>query len=259
MPAQLTAEESPPNAAYNSLVQFVSLATSLLLALLATWLFVRRLAGGITNPLETAHLIALSAIVAGSVCGLRMVPSTSPLQQRVLAITNSTTVFAVGFAFSLPGTTLVALIALWFPLIAEELFAFAPDYLRRRRVETPAVSQDDHVAHADNWESLDGESLSEEINQQWVRLVDESGKDTATGMVRALFAPTARVTSVHLGFCPPFAVTPEVAVDAVEGEDATVQIGQVLPYGARIELRRRNAGEPGEVVLQFFAVEGDIV
>ncbi len=259
MPAQLTVEESTSNAAYNSLVQFVSLATSLLLALLATWLFMRRLAGGITNPLEAAHLLALSAIVAGSVCGLRMVPSTSPLQRRVLAITSSTTVFAVGFAFSLPGTTLVALVALWFPLIVEELFAYAPGYLRRRRVDTPVVSQDSPVAAVDDWESLDGESLSEEINQQWVRLVDESGKDTATGMVRALFAPTERVTSVHLGFCPPFSVTPEVAVDAVEGEDATVQIGQVLPYGARIELRRRNADEPGEVVLQFFAVEGDPV
>jgi hypothetical protein len=255
MPAQLTVEESAPNATLASLVQFISLATALLLGLLATWMLTRRLSGGLVEPLDAGSLLALSTIVAGSVGGLRLLTATSPIQQRAMAFAGSTTVVAIGIAFSLSGTTAVGLIFLWLPLIAEECLAYVPRNLRRRSrpVEEPSV------APANDWEPLDSETLPESVNQQWVRLLDESGKDSATGMIRAVFAPTERVTSVHLGFCPPFATTPELSIEAVDGEEATIQLGQVLPYGARIELRRRTAGEAGEVVLQFFAVEGDEV
>jgi hypothetical protein len=57
-----------------------------------------------------------------------------------------------------------------------------------------------------------------------------------------------------VAFCPPFKSTPRLEVQQREGPAARVKTAQLLPYGARLDLKLAAAAEqPLTVVLQFIA------
>ena len=96
----------------------------------------------------------------------------------------------------------------------------------------------------------DGEQLLQEIRR--TRMPD--GKEYVRGTLVAEFDPGQRVSTVHVGFCPPFESLP--AVDAeVDGDlSATVKITQILHQGAELEVRLAAPCEEAcRVEVQFVA------
>jgi hypothetical protein len=95
---------------------------------------------------------------------------------------------------------------------------------------------------------------SEEITQQLTRSTAADGTEEIAGWLRVAFAAGQRTASVHLAFCPPFARMPELSVEQIDGPTARIKTAQVLPYGARLDLKLQAAGEmPEDVMLQFSA------
>jgi len=71
---------------------------------------------------------------------------------------------------------------------------------------------------------------------------------------RAEFAPGERNATVHVAFCPPFELLPQVEAEIAEGPDASVKVAQVLHNGARLEVRlAQPAAESATVGLEFAA------
>ena len=69
-----------------------------------------------------------------------------------------------------------------------------------------------------------------------------------------MLAAGQRTASVHIAFCPPFAQTPEVSAEQTAGPPARLKTVQVLPYGARFDLKLAAAcPESADVLLEFIA------
>ena len=71
-----------------------------------------------------------------------------------------------------------------------------------------------------------------------------------------LLAAGQRTHNVHLAFCPPFARTPELAVEQVDGPRCRIKTVQLLPYGARLEVKLAAAAESATGVLLKFCASG---
>jgi hypothetical protein len=107
------------------------------------------------------------------------------------------------------------------------------------------ILSEENIAEAD---------LPLEVTQQLTRSTTAEGADEFAGWVRAPFAAGQRTSSVHLAFCPQFARTPELVVEQIDGPEARIKTAQVLPYGARLDLKLQTPAEtPETVVLQFSA------
>ncbi|MCE5267202.1 MAG: hypothetical protein LLG00_04895 [Planctomycetaceae bacterium] len=95
---------------------------------------------------------------------------------------------------------------------------------------------------------------SDDIVQQLTRTRADTGAEEIAGWLRTSFAAHQRTASVHVAFCPPLNVAPEVAVEQVDGPDARIKVAQVLAYGVRLDLKLATAmDEPASVLLQFSA------
>jgi hypothetical protein len=93
-----------------------------------------------------------------------------------------------------------------------------------------------------------------EVLQQLTRSQAADGTEELFGWIRLPFAVGQRTGCIHVAFCPPLCVTPEVTVEQIEGPDARIKTAQLLPYGARFDLKLAAAAESSTtVVLQFLA------
>ncbi len=96
--------------------------------------------------------------------------------------------------------------------------------------------------------------LPAEVDQQWKRSTLEDGSQVVQGMVRVRFAAGQRTTSAHLAFCPPLAGSLELEFEQVDGPEARIQLGQLLPHGARLDIRLPQASPtPDSVVIDVAA------
>lgn len=86
------------------------------------------------------------------------------------------------------------------------------------------------------------------------RTVEADGTERLQGSTVADFASGQKQTIVHLAFCPPFAATPEFSCDSGTDSACRLKVAAVYPYGARIELKRTEAGdEPAKVQIRYAA------
>jgi hypothetical protein len=99
-----------------------------------------------------------------------------------------------------------------------------------------------------------GEIPSEDVTQQLMRSRTADGTEELSGWLRPAFAAGQRTGSIHVAFCPPFAGTPELAVEQIGGPEARIKTAQLLPYGVRLDLKlAATADQPTTVLLQFSA------
>lgn len=89
----------------------------------------------------------------------------------------------------------------------------------------------------------------EDVSQQLTRRRTSEGIDSMHLWVRADVPSGSRVGVAHLAFCPPFDDTPEVLFEQADGPEATIKLGQVLPYGARLEWKLEAVSESDESIL----------
>jgi hypothetical protein len=93
--------------------------------------------------------------------------------------------------------------------------------------------------------------------QQLTLRTTSAGGQELSGWLRMPLAAGQRTGSLHVAFCPSFDQAPQVEVEAVCGPDCRIKAAQVLPYGARLDVKLdESAGEDESVLVWFFARSG---
>jgi len=91
--------------------------------------------------------------------------------------------------------------------------------------------------------------------QRFERVQSADGRDVLAGSLSTRLRGGQSRAYVHVAFCPPFATVPQVDFRQVSGPAARVKAGQVLPHGARFDVKLDNpAAEAVNLVLEVRAV-----
>lgn len=80
------------------------------------------------------------------------------------------------------------------------------------------------------------EAVLEGAWQQVTRARTPEG-ELITGWVKTEFQPGERTAVLHVAFCPPLEKVPEIEIEQLSGPAARIKAAQVLPQGARFEIR----------------------
>lgn len=245
-------------------------ACGLLLAA-AAMLGWRRLAGAFSgHPPDPWLLAAVAAVVATTAAAARLGWRYQAARRRpgrldwAVALGVSIGVLAAGAALSLPGTSPAALALFWAILAVEEVWAWQPVAWRRLRTgrrASPSAGREvridppQHpVPHPICLPPSPDEPPDGDVTQQLTRSHAPDGSETLAGWLRVPLAAGQRVTNCHVAFCPPFPQTPRLAVEQLDGPEARIKTVQLLPYGARLDLKLAGPSEvPETVLLQFSA------
>jgi mutator protein MutT len=165
----------------------------------------------------------------------------------------------------MPGTEAVALIVFWGILAAEEFWAWQviPQLTSGATAGSSGataglpssaqttVAQPNLDARTPDFDERPGPG----VVQQLTRSRTPDGSETISGWLRIPLLAGQRTATVHLAFCPPFQCVPELETEQQDGPDATIRVGQVLPYGARLEFKLADVAEaPAEVLVEYSAV-----
>jgi hypothetical protein len=222
----------------------------------------RRLAGALRAPAEPGLLLAVAVFAAALAGGFRLTPRDTLRQPRwqrlLLAAAPALGLAVLGGALSVSGIGAWAVAALWGPMLAEELWAVWRMSRGAVRSTPPAPARRSSQLLGSAFGMITA-SLAEpqadgEVTQQFVRSHAADGRETLSGWLRLSFVPGQRQATAHLAFCPPFVHTPEFDVRQTEGPSARVKAGQILAYGARLEVKLAAPAEhPLAVRLQFSA------
>ena len=216
-------------------------------AALLVW---RRLAGALSTPLDLPSIMALAGIAAAGAAGVRLLRRRGLWRHPLAEVAVSAPLVLLAAAASLPGTSVAGLILLWGAVVVEEFWAWRRGPWRAqpgRPLPAPSPPSSNPpqktAEEADTGEPLDEESEDEEsvpsgeILQQITRSRLADGGEVLSGWLRVPLAAGQRSANVHLAFCPPFPQTPQLAVDQRDGPSARIRPVQVLPYGARVDLK----------------------
>jgi hypothetical protein len=131
---------------------------------------------------------------------------------------------------------------------------------------TTAVSELPELeVESPDWESaLANESLEELPEalldgawQQVTRAKTPEG-EMVTGWVKAEFQPGERTAVLHVAFCPPLDQIPNVQIEQLSGPAARIKAAQVLPQGARFEIRLNTPAVETESLMVAFVAAGPL-
>lgn len=235
----------------------------LLLALLdaaALVIIARRLAGAFVCSLETPSLIAMGALLAALALVIRrawFAPPETDLVARFNAsvmILVSLAVVGLASALSLPQSPIPGKFALCLIVVAEESCVWALFHKRGQNYFAAANAADKSPPAIENGVENSSDPFALDVTQQLTRSRGEDGSEELAGWLRTTFAAGQRTGNVHIAFCPPFAATPELEIEQIDGPEARTKTAQVLPFGARIDLKLAATAETDDVVvLQFSA------
>lgn len=231
-----------------------------LAAILLVW---RRLAGALSSPLDLPAIVALAAVLAATAAAARLLMRQDHARRRhrLAEAAVSAPVVLLAAAASLSGTPVAGLILLWVAIAAEEVLAWWIGPRRTQPGLQPPAPSDPPLEMAkepDTGEPVDEESEEEvppgEILQQITRSRLADGGEILSGWLRVPLAAGQRSANVHLAFCPPFSQTPQLAVDQRDGPSARIRPIQILPYGARFDLKlAQSCASDTALVLHFVA------
>jgi hypothetical protein len=226
------------------------LAAVVLLGLLSAAAIVivaRRLAGALETPLEPAPLFSAGVLAAMALAAIRIGWLFSPTAAGasrldwVVMAAASLAAIALAAALCLPETSLPGLFLLWIPLATEELWAWTKrgqNYFSPKKMPTPA-----EINSSDPF-----------LLQRLTRSRAADGAEELSGWLRMAFAAGQRTGSLHVAFCPPFDAAPDLEIEQIEGPESRLKTAQLLPYGARIDLKLLSpAEEATSVLVQFSA------
>ena len=238
------------------------------LAIVAVILLLRRGLGGLVRPLDVVSFL-ITGITLATLLGVArwmtwaMVERLSSTERCVLWGLPGAAVLLIAVGVSLPSSSLWGLFFFWSPLLLEEgvfisrLVHWLPSGWRPRNssIEPTHIKEEPGSAHSPllpvgDWWTGD---MPGEVFQQIMLARDETGREFYYGRLRVEFAAGQRVTSLHIGFCPPLEFSPDLVVEQIAGPEVHVKSSQVLPYGARLEVKLKTLGqEPSDAVLEFF-------
>jgi hypothetical protein len=241
-------------------------------------LALRRVSGALVHPLSIAMLIPSGCLAAISALGIRMLWRHSPDRRAsargdlIMDVLLGVSLMIFAAALSLPGTIAWGLACFWLLIAAYEIWAWAPragQWRRRARHEKTGMEQfridpaQSVAAHIEPVSMLPGaisDSLTapnwpaKGVTQQLTRSTTAQGGDLLCGALRLDLAAGQRTGNLHVAFCPPFAATPEITAEQIDGPEARIKIAQLLPYGVRMDVKlNAPSDEPASMVVRFSA------
>ena len=214
----------------------------------------RRLAGAFDSPLSMAALAVVGFPLALLAHAARTtLPAEWLARQHVgwRALLSSVGVSLAAFGamgVSLPGTSPLGLACLWCPLLCEGCVVLRDAY---SHVAAPtraslvvllanALAEPSHVrgtlTKPRKPSHYRAARSKPEPTQSIVRWMS-GNRDSLRGRVLVRLAMGRRAASAHVAFCPPFAETPLVQIKASARSGLDVSVGQVLPHGARFDVK----------------------
>lgn len=236
------------------------------IALVAVGLAWRRMAGALVEPLPAPVFLGMTILVLAA-AATRRARTRDSLSQRPLRIvgadaTVSASAVVLLVSLSLPGTSVVALGLSCLALVVEEAWTWWPAGIRFRRppAETdpapqPAATPESPAAPPAPPSS--GSSLAvpqENVSQQLARGRTADGREWISGWLRVALAAGQRIAHVHVAFCPPLARAPSARLEPKDAPPMEVRASQVLPFGARFDLKLAQPAEkPLDILLEFRA------
>lgn len=93
-------------------------------------------------------------------------------------------------------------------------------------------------------------ATSARFAQRVERVQAVDGRDVLAGTLTTRLSAGQVTAHVHVAFCPPFAIVPRLDFRQAAGPTARIKLGQVLPHGARIDVKL-DAPSPGPVFLEL--------
>lgn len=241
-----------------------TLAAVLLLG--AGTLWCRRAASALQQPLDWPSLVLLGAMsgVAGVAARLLARGSSRFRASGVFEWVVSLGLLAWGSALSLAGTSPGALAAFWTVLAGEEFWAWRRVLGRlwlRNRSGTAREAVESVVGLGGAPPRGVGRDTRSpppgDVVQEFVRVRQPDGSEQLTGWLRVPVSPGQRTATVHLAFCPAFGRTPKMVVAQREGPAARVKESQLLPHGARLDVKLAQAADAPASVLLEVGVHGE--
>ena len=243
----------------------VTWSSATLLLSFAGLVALRRFWGGFRSTPDLLTLVAVGFLLAllasvshygaQTLCG--RTSSTYRAVQGLIPLALAISVFSICLSGSSPWGVLLV-VAL---LTCEEFIWLVQSSLLENDTDTQPVSQPVPVPFLD---SQQGERLVREdfwgdfptgVMRRIERIRGPAGEDICKGQIRSEFLSEQRTASVHLAFCPPFPITPILHFEQIEGPEASVKATQILPYGARLEVRlARTEPVPFETLIEFSAI-----
>ncbi|MFP6667730.1 MAG: hypothetical protein VB876_10480 [Pirellulales bacterium] len=273
MDATASESRNPFSALRAEIVGTLQAVGAVLLLAVGFGLAIRRIAGGLHEPLSAAGFLLVGLALAVISTMLRfgapatMLRSGANLAQRgFVVLAPPLAVAVICISICLPGSSNIGLCGLWLIVVATEgaFCLFVRSRFRIGGPPQPTRSLDEQQqVEKKSPERLDAadvtatsQGLAANLLQQFHRGADKDTGEYCHGMIRATFVAAQRTDTLHLSFCPPFYSTPELHVEQTEGPDAQVKVTQLLPYGARLEVRLASAPETDvQAVLEFTALE----
>jgi hypothetical protein len=105
--------------------------------------------------------------------------------------------------------------------------------------------------------TTEDEEPTADVMQQFTLRTTAEGGQELSGWLRMNLAAGQRTDTLHVAFCPPFEHAPIVEAEAVSGPDCRIKVAEVMPYGARLEIKLNASTSADESLLvSFFAASG---
>ncbi len=231
-----------------------------LVALAALVVILRRIDGALREPLPPFALAALGGGLAIAALAFRHLTARDCWQWGATACyaiwaAPSVVLLLWAAGILLPGTTATGWASFLGLLLVEEGWSWG----RLPKKGAGVLNNESRPLFSEAGLSmLDGEpsqapaDIDETATQWLVRRREPDGGEAIEGWLRTGFVAGQRHAMAHLAICPPMATTPVCYAEASDGPPAQVKVGQVLPYGLRLEIKLDEAAEePCEVLVEF--------
>jgi hypothetical protein len=252
---------------WHPLARTVSSSLLALLALAGLLICARRASGALVDPLPAPVLVAVGGLLALAAVAFRAALRPANLHGSRTALCLNwalpsavLTLWAAGLSLhEASGGGLVGLCGL---LLVEEGWSWRR--LRQKAAapkESNAMTARPSVAVTQSGRSPSGATVlggpDEEldaISQQVVRRRQPDGSEAIEGWVRAEFSPGQRHGAAHIAICPPLDRVPQCFAEQMDGPAAQIKIAEVLPYGARFEIKLDKPAEQATSVIVEFSI-----
>lgn len=222
----------------------------------------RRLAGAFASPLDLVWLAVSGTLLAVLAYAARplnhgSVPVAETRRRVLLWRTAGCGTAALGaWALSLPATPPVGLLALWAPLVCAGLLALRETRQGGGGELAAVVGRFARRLAAPASRPAPARRTSRLVppTQSLVRW-ESGGRDRLRGRLRVTLPSGRRAASAHVAFCPPFSAAPQVELARPTRSGIEISIGEVLPHGARFDVKARAAREQATTVAIEFKAE----
>lgn len=221
------------------------------------------MAGAFASPLDPLWLAVSGTLLAVLAYAARPLnrgsaPAADVRRLRILLHTAGWGTAALGaWALSLPETPPLGLLALWAPLPCAGLLAVSePRRVRAGSEHASVVGRFAQGLVLPAVQQAPGRRPSTPVppTQSLVRW-ESGGRDRVHGRLRVTLPSGRRAASAHVAFCPPFAAAPQVELAQPTRSGIELSIGEVLPHGARFDVKARAAREQATTVAIEFKAE----